>query len=256
MRLLSSGKITPFLGLFALLSILYYKASFVPASNPQGTPKAALVTWEEAPLLEPKQILGRPRPQGPLLTRSFAQPADIVLRSFQGRLEMAVIAERPTGELSILRPSGEVVPLLAWLQEAGGRFALFRFGKAPLSQRQAVLRTLRSLRPLSAFPETSTSRPTASRPPFGGPSSPGSGVPPPVTPDTDLPSSGSEPPAKPLVLEPSKALVLGFLRALQDGFPRSLGAICTLGTLASTTDAAECLRKIAKQSHYNDLLLP
>lgn len=125
MKILGSTKITPILGLAALLSILYYKnKSAKPKEKPK---KVASNVDRRAPLLAPMAELGRTREGGPMLTRGYFSRGDLVLRkNKKGQLEAAVIEKKGKDVRILPLRGGSATPLLGWIKAGNGHFALLR----------------------------------------------------------------------------------------------------------------------------------
>lgn len=128
--LLGSHKTTLFLGLLALASIFYYKFCSVSPPLQKAPSRRMAITPRRGGVLAPGLILGRSRPKGPLLTRSFFHTGDLVLAGklkAPARLGVVRLASK---KVQVLEPSQRPTPLLAWIREAGGRFALYRLPPA------------------------------------------------------------------------------------------------------------------------------
>jgi hypothetical protein len=124
MRLLGSTKITPILGLAAFLSILYYKNN---SAKREANKKQVLRSQvdREAPVFTKREVIGKLREGGPVLTKSFFGQGDLIVRKHKGTLELAVI-HKTKQDVKVWTTPGRTSPLSAWLKEADGRLALYR----------------------------------------------------------------------------------------------------------------------------------
>ena len=150
MRILSSPKTTLVLGLFAFASIFFYKR-FILSKDIPPPEKTVEDIAKEKPLFASKDALGRAREGGILLTNSFFDSGDLILRQNRERLEIAVIARR-AGQPFVMRPRTQGIPVMTWLRETDGRFALFRLPPTP---RPTLLRALARLQSTATHPPSS-----------------------------------------------------------------------------------------------------
>gem|GEM_PF-2515645 len=172
MRILGSPKTTLVLGLLAFTSILFYKHFIL--SKDIGTPKKTVQEIiHEKSLFDPKKELGRARDGGMLLTAESVDTGDLLIRQHEGRLEIAVVARR-NADFFVLRPASPITPLMTWLRQGDGYFALYRLSPTPrpkLLRLLAALQDLAEQNPLPPLPvRSSTSQPSASQPSTSQPS--------------------------------------------------------------------------------------
>jgi hypothetical protein len=152
MRILSSPKTTLVLGLFAFASIFFYKR-FILSKDIPPPEKTVEDIAKEKPLFASKDALGRAREGGILLTKSFFDSGDLILRQNRDRLEIAVIARR-AGQPFVMRPRAQGIHVMTWLRETDGRFALFRLPPTPRPTLLRALARLQSPTPPASAPTT------------------------------------------------------------------------------------------------------
>lgn len=139
-RIISSPLTTLVLGIFAFLSIVYYKVKIAPPDDDPKKPKVRRSTpTSNLPLLTKAEILGKARDGGPTLTRSFLGMGDIVIQGSKGKRKWGLLLKTKKDVL-VVHPWKKSEPLMAWLEVNQGRFALFR-----TLQPAPVRNTLKSL---------------------------------------------------------------------------------------------------------------
>ncbi|MCB9639502.1 MAG: hypothetical protein H6728_08485 [Myxococcales bacterium] len=140
MRILGSPKTTLFLGLFAFGTIVFYKQAIL--SKDIGEPKKTVKDIiKEKPLFDEKKALGRAREGGMLLTFGTLDTGDLLVRQNEGHLEVAAVV-RKGNEFRVIRPYSGEFPVMSWLRQGDGRFALY---KLPPTPRPKLLRLLAKL---------------------------------------------------------------------------------------------------------------
>ncbi len=154
MRILSSPKTTLVLGLFAFGSILFYKQFIL--SKDIGLPKKTVQDIiQEKSLFDEKKKLGRARDGGMLLTAESVDTGDILIRQHNGRLDLAVVAKR-NADFLVLRPASAITPLMTWLRQGDGYFALYRLPPTPRPKLLRLLATLQELADAKQLPSLPT----------------------------------------------------------------------------------------------------
>lgn len=123
MRLLGSTRVTPILGLAALISILYFKSGGKDEKK-KKKPLSSQVD-KSIPVFAPKGILGRTREAGPLLTRAFFRSGELIIRRGKEKHLVWGIIEKQPKQVWLLSKDKRV-PLMDWLKQGDGRFALYR----------------------------------------------------------------------------------------------------------------------------------
>lgn len=142
MRVLSNPKTTLVLGIFAFLSIIYYKVRIAPPDDePKKGTKKTSVSAEDRPLLT-LGVLGKTREDGPVLTRSFFATGDIVISGTASAPQWGLISmsgSTKESAVEVVHPWQATQPILPWIRERGGRFALFRILATPSIQQHLVI---------------------------------------------------------------------------------------------------------------------
>jgi len=153
MGLITTQKITPFLALFALLFILYYKGSSKPKKKKKKKRSNIIRTVKfKAP-----DFLGQPRFRGPKLTRSHFAHGAIIIRlnkigsgkKTQNVLEVGVVQKSPKS-IQVFGPYQKHVGVLKWLKRRDGRYALYRLPQKKQFQFHKIYGKLRKLSLLKA----------------------------------------------------------------------------------------------------------
>ncbi|TNE48195.1 MAG: hypothetical protein EP343_16415 [Deltaproteobacteria bacterium] len=128
-KIISSPLTTLVLGIFAFLSIVYYKVYVAPPEDdPKAKPQARRKVMDSnQPLLAANEILGKAWNRGPTLTRSFFGMGDVVIAGPKGNRTWGLIY-KSAKQIQVVHPWRASQPLMDWLIQdpKKGRFALFR----------------------------------------------------------------------------------------------------------------------------------
>lgn len=138
MRVLYSSKTSLVLGIFAFLSIVYYKARIAPPDDdPKTVKKTPSPGPEDRPLLS-LGVLGKAREDGPVLTRSFFATGDILLGGSAKNPQWGLVIVSKSA-VDVVHPWYATQPVLPWIRQRGTRFALFRTLSPPATQQRLSL---------------------------------------------------------------------------------------------------------------------
>jgi hypothetical protein len=127
MHIISSPKLTLVLGIVAFFSIVYYKVYIAPPEKKTDTSlqPAERITAANIPIVNEDDILGRTRPNGPLLSRSFFRTGDLAIIGSAQNRKWGIIHKTTQG-IKVVHPQIPEQDLLKWLVQHDGRFALYR----------------------------------------------------------------------------------------------------------------------------------
>lgn len=138
MKILGSTKISPVLGLIALISIVYFKNNKIDTKKKKAVLRSNVD--RTLPVFVTAEQMGKTRPNGPTLTRSFFQTGDVVIRKTASKSLQYGLVHKTKDAIWVHPAQASKGRLYAWLKQGSGRFALFRVRIPTVQQRLALIK--------------------------------------------------------------------------------------------------------------------
>ena len=160
-KILGSPKLSLVLAIFALSSIVYFQDK--TKKNKKKKIHSFQKSQRHKPIISLKKTLGRSRKNGPYLTPQFFNTGDIIIRQNKKLLQLALIWKTKKNVQVV--GLNKKQPLIKWLKETNGRFALYRIKKQSIPNATKWLsqfNALNTIKPISQRPSMSK-KPTSKK---------------------------------------------------------------------------------------------